>query len=95
MRSLWYSIENRESPPTVSCGKADPHLAEKIGNCRMMRRLHSEGFTLVELLITTSLMAFVAGTLIAVLGAGLRVWKRTTVYGTQQQNALIAYERPP
>lgn len=71
--------------------------ARKFINCHPVSSLQhltsSRGFTLVELLITTLLMTLVAGTLVAVLGAGLRVWKRTTMYGIQEQNALIAYEQ--
>ena len=46
-------------------------------------------FTIVELLVTTSLMALVGGTAVAALAGGIRVWERATAYGTQQQSAVI------
>ena len=51
------------------------------------------GFTLVELLVTVALMALVAGTCLAVLGGGMRVWRRATAYGTQEQSVLVAFDR--
>jgi hypothetical protein len=51
-----------------------------------------KGFALVELLITTSLMALVVGAIVAVLSGGFRVWKRALEYGTHEQASLIAFE---
>ena len=48
------------------------------------------GLTLVELLITTSLMVLVGGAIVAVLSGGLKVWQRARTYGTHEQAALIA-----
>ena len=49
------------------------------------------GFTLVEMLITTSLMTLVAGVLMAALSGGLRVWQRALDYGSGEQASLIAF----
>ncbi len=48
------------------------------------------GFTLVELLVTTSLMAIVGGATLGALSGGLRIWERATVFGTHEQSVLIA-----
>ena len=50
------------------------------------------GFTLVEMLITTSLMTLVAGVLMAVLSGGLRVWQRARDYGIGEQASLVAFD---
>ena len=55
-----------------------------------MRR---RGFTLVEMLITTSLMSLVAGAIVAAVTTGFRVWHRTTAAGVGVQRALIAYDQ--
>lgn len=47
------------------------------------------GFTLVELLVTTSLMALVGGAAVAALSGGLRVWERAREAGTGQESLLI------
>ena len=54
---------------------------------------HRRGFTLVELLVTTSLLALVGGAAVAALAGGLRVWNRASEFGTQQQATLIALQR--
>ena len=54
---------------------------------------HATGFTLVEILITTSLMSLVAGAIIAALTSGVRLWQRTTVSGLSAQAALIAFDQ--
>ena len=51
----------------------------------------SLGFTLVELLVTTSLMALVGGAAVAALSGGLRVWERAAETGTGQESLLIAF----
>ena len=51
------------------------------------------GFTLVELLVTTSLMAVVGGTAVAALAGGLQVWGRAKEFGTQQQAILITFDQ--
>ena len=53
----------------------------------------ARGFTLLELLVTTSLMALVGGATVAALSGGIRVWERTVDFGTHQQAALIAFDR--
>lgn len=51
-----------------------------------------KGFTLVELLVTTSLMALVGGATVAALAGGVRVWERAAELGIHRQNALLAFE---
>ena len=51
------------------------------------------GFTLVELLITTSLMALVGGATVASLAGGVKVWERAAEFGVDDQAALIAFTR--
>ena len=51
------------------------------------------GFTLLELLVTTSLMALVGGATVASLGGGIRVWERTVKFGGRQQSVLLAFDR--
>jgi hypothetical protein len=46
--------------------------------------------TVVELLVTTSLMALVGGATVAALSGGVRVWERAVTFGTQEQTILIA-----
>ena len=48
-------------------------------------------FTLVELLVTASLMALVAGATVSALAGGIRVWERSVEFGTHQQSVLIAF----
>ena len=55
-------------------------------------RASRSGFTLVEVLITTSLMTLVAGVLMAALSGGFRVWQRALDYGTGEQASLIAFD---
>ena len=50
------------------------------------------GFTLVELLVTTSLMALVGGATVAALAGGVKVWQRTVELGTSQESALITFD---
>ena len=51
-----------------------------------------QGFTLVELLITTSLMALVGGATVASLAGGVKVWERAEL-GMTDQWALVAFTR--
>ena len=51
------------------------------------------GFTLVELLVATSIMTLVGGVCVAVLAGGIGVWQRAMEYGTKDQASLIASER--
>ena len=51
------------------------------------------GFTLVELLITTSLMALVGGATVASLAGGVKVWERVAEFGVNDQAALVAFTR--
>jgi prepilin-type N-terminal cleavage/methylation domain-containing protein len=50
------------------------------------------GFTLVEMLIATSLMALVAGTIVAALAGGFRVWRRASEFGSHEQASLVAFD---
>ena len=68
------------------------HTPESVCHGRTLER-KGTGFTLVELLVTTSLMAMVGGAAVAALAGGLRVWDRATSLGTDQQAMLIAFER--
>lgn len=58
----------------------------------MMTRPRS-GFTLLELLVTVSLMALIAAACVGALEAGLRVWRRAATVGTSEQAVLLAFER--
>ena len=49
------------------------------------------GFTLVELLVTTSLMALAGGAMVAALAGGIRVWERSVAFGTRQEFVLIGF----
>jgi len=51
------------------------------------------GFTLVELLVTTSLMALVGSATVGALAGGVRVWERARAFDAQEQAALIAGHR--
>jgi prepilin-type N-terminal cleavage/methylation domain-containing protein len=50
------------------------------------------GFTLPEMLITLSLIALLAGAVVASVAGGFRVWGRATAYGANDQAALLAFE---
>ena len=56
-------------------------------------RLRRSGFTLLEMLITISLMALLAGGVVATIAGGFRVWRRAAVYGISEQASLVAFER--
>ena len=53
----------------------------------------SRGFTLVELLVTISLVSLVVAVCAATLSGAFRVWQRLTATGTQQSWALLAFDR--
>lgn len=53
--------------------------------------IRRRAFTLVELLVTASLMALVAGATVSALAGGLRVWERSVQFGTHHEAALIAF----
>ena len=50
----------------------------------------TRGLTLVELLVTTSLMALVGGAAVSALAGGVRVWERAKALGTQEESVLVA-----
>ena len=58
----------------------------------MRRSRRPRGFTLLEMLITISLMALVAGAVVASVAGGFRVWRRVAVYGVHEQASLLAFE---
>ena len=47
------------------------------------------GLTLVELLVTTSLMALVGGAAVSALASGIRVWERAAEIGVYRQAVLV------
>ena len=51
------------------------------------------GLTLVELLVTTSLMALVGGTAVSALVGGVRVWQRALQVGMHEETILVAGRR--
>ena len=53
----------------------------------------SQGFTIVELLVSLALLALVAGTVVATFDGGIRVWERLRAQGTQEQWFELAFER--
>ncbi|MBI4343450.1 MAG: prepilin-type N-terminal cleavage/methylation domain-containing protein [Candidatus Omnitrophica bacterium] len=59
----------------------------------MLRRGSPRGFTLVELLVASLLLALIGGITMATLAAGVRVWRRTTEHGVSEQAALIAFAK--
>jgi len=50
------------------------------------------GFTLVELLVTTSLMVLVGAATVASLAGGVRVWERARESSTDGRSSLIAFD---
>lgn len=50
----------------------------------------ARGLTLVEMLITTALMALTAGVTVSALAGGVRIWRRANEIGTERQLALVA-----
>ena len=73
------------SPAAYGLGSSSPHQSFWCEG--------SLGFTLVELLVTTSLMALVGGAAVAALSGGLRVWERAAETGTGQESLLIAFSQ--
>lgn len=51
------------------------------------------GFTLVELLVTISLLVFVAGAVAATFSGGMRLWQRVQARGAGSEAAQIAFEQ--
>jgi len=49
-----------------------------------------QGFTLVELLVTTSLMALVGAATVGALAGGIRVWERASELGVYRQATLVS-----
>jgi hypothetical protein len=58
-----------------------------------MMRAGSRGLVLAELLVSASLLALVAGTAAAALGAGVRVWRRAASLGSEEQAVLLGFSR--
>ena len=54
-----------------------------------MRR--AQGFTLVEVLVASSLIALVAGTVVATLSSGVTVWQRLQDSGIQDRMTELAF----
>ena len=59
----------------------------------MRSKREQAAFTLVELLVATSLMALVGGASVAALAGGVRVWERAAAFGTAQHSFLVATDR--
>jgi len=55
--------------------------------------LIKRGFTLVELLITTTILAIIAVAVISTFAGGLKVYERAQVYGGAQADVLISLEK--
>lgn len=51
------------------------------------------GLTLVELLITVSLVALIAGAVVATFAGGIQVWQRLQVYGAREQWVQTAFHQ--
>ena len=58
-----------------------------------MRRPARAGLTLIELLVTISLMVLVAGTVAAVFMGGWRVWERIESHGTQDAWTEVVFDQ--
>ena len=58
-----------------------------------MRPMGRAAFTLIEVLVTASLMALAGGAAVAALAGGVRVWERAADIGIHQQASLIALSR--
>ena len=58
----------------------------------MRAQRFSRGFTLLEMLITISLMALLAGAVVAAIAGGFRVWRRASAYNVNEQASLVAFE---
>jgi prepilin-type N-terminal cleavage/methylation domain-containing protein len=55
-------------------------------------RARTGGFTLIEMLITLSLMLLTAGAVMASVAGGFRLWQRASSYNISEQAALLAFE---
>ncbi len=52
-----------------------------------------KGFTLIEMVITLSIMAMIATAVFSTLAGGINVYKRVKDYGGQQRDALLSLEK--
>lgn len=59
----------------------------------MRRAFRETGFTVIELLVSISLMALIGAALVSALSGGVKVWQRTQAFGTHRQAALIAFSQ--
>jgi len=59
----------------------------------MRRAFRDTGFTVIELLVSVSLMALIGAALVSALSGGVKVWQRAQSFGTQRQAALIAFSQ--
>ena len=59
----------------------------------MRRAAARAGFTVIELLVSVSLMALIGAALVSALSGGMKVWQRAKTFGTHRQAALIAFSQ--
>ena len=63
------------------------------GTWMAAHRVCTRGFTFVELLVTTSLMALVGAATVAALSGGVRVWERARESAGGGRSSLVAFDR--
>ena len=77
--------------PVVS-GSAPAGIAPRCSPPRRSGFPRGTGFTLLEMLMTLSLLALLAGAVVASVAGGFRVWHRAAAYGANDQASLLAFE---
>lgn len=55
--------------------------------------MNRRGFTLVEVLLSASLVAFMGATVVGLIMGGLRVWQRTDTLGTRDAWVQVAFDQ--
>lgn len=59
----------------------------------MQKKNFKSAFTLIELIVTLSIVVMIAAAVFSTLAGGINVYKRVKAYGGQQRDALLSLER--